>query len=130
MSPLSVASARLVVTIPTGPTAPPRTGPTPLPQYFSTLKAYGGSRGNYVTAIAILGSDWGSVLAGYYIGRNAAEYYGYLMKLDKCWEIVWSKAYGGALVDSIERVLASQDRSMVFVTQWTNNPTSRRAFSN
>ena len=126
MSPFSFPSARPVVSLPGGPMAPPTAGPTLLPQYFSTLKAYGGLRGDYVTAIAISASDWGSVLAGYDIGSNAAEYDGYLVKLDKCGEMMWSKSYGGPLGDSIERVLASHDGSVVFVGQWTN-PTSRNA---
>ena len=119
MSPLSAPSARPIVDLPTGPTAPATASPTPLPQYFTTLKAYGGSRGDYVTAIAISASDWGSVLAGYDIGISAAEYDGYLVKLDKCGEMEWSKSYGGPLVDSISDVTMSQDGSIVFVGDWT-----------
>ena len=126
ISPSFAPSTRPVVSRPTGPTALPSAGPTPLPLYFSTVKAYGGSRGDYVTAIAISASDWGSVLAGYDIGSNAAEYDGYVVKLDRCGEIVWSKSYGGPLVDSIQKVLESPVGSMVFVGQWTN-PSSGRA---
>ena len=115
----SAPSASPVVSVLTGPTLPPTAGPTSLPQYFSMLKAYGGSRGDYVTAIAISASDWGSVLAGFDIGSSAAEYDGYLVKLDKCGEMVWSKSYGGPLVDSINDVTVSQDGSIVFVGDWT-----------
>ena len=108
------------------PSSPlPTVVPTPMPLYFSTLKAYGGSRGDYVTSIAVSPSDWGSVLAGYDIGRSAAAYDAYLVKLDRCGEMMWSVSYGGPLVDSIQKVSAAHDGDMVFVGDWTN-PTSSR----
>ena len=118
-NPTRTPTSQPVVRVPTSPTARPTLIPTLLPRYFSTLKAYGGPRADYVTAIAISASDWGSVLAGYDIGCSAAEYDGYIMKLNKCGEIVWTKAYGGPLVDSINDVAMSQDGTIVFLGDWT-----------
>jgi hypothetical protein len=70
--------------------------------------------------MALSYSDWGSLLAGYSIGSSAAEYDGYLIKLDKCGEMLWAMNYGGPVVDSISDVAIASDGSVVFVGQWTN----------
>lgn len=91
--------------------------------YYSMLRSYGGMRTDYLTAIALTVDDWGTVLVGYDIGISAAEYDGYVTKLDKCGDVIWTSNYGGALADSISAISIASDGSFVFVGQWTSPST-------
>jgi hypothetical protein len=91
---------------------------------FYLLKAMGGSRAEFVTSMAV-DADWGSLIAGYDVGGSAAEYDGFVMKLDSCGSVLWSMSYGGAMtLHRINAIVGLPDGTSAFVGESIASPSS------
>jgi hypothetical protein len=84
------------------------------------LKAIGGGRAEYASSI-LVSDDWGSFIAGYDVGNSAAEYDGFVLRLDACGNAMWSMSYGGPVIDSIHDLMMFADGSIGFVGEWTDS---------